>query len=211
MPVKPVLFIILLFAIACGRQTPGQQDVQQPIRVTAFPMPDEDPEMDVAELTVLMRIMPDGSVADATIIRGRVNERWDKSVTDSLLTWRFSALAEGNPEGRWHRRDIKVQFEEPFNFFGAIFSTDSREVADSLHRVLSRVSDFDEDQHRFADRPEFNLEMTERHDISNYPFFIRRQLRSQRSNSVTRPLLYDGRYILFYRIPHPEDSIKPPA
>ncbi|MCC5927277.1 MAG: hypothetical protein JJU41_12030 [Bacteroidetes bacterium] len=208
---KPVLFILLLFAIACGRQTPGQQDVQHPIRVTAFPMPDEDPEMDVAEMTVLMRIMPDGSVNEATILRGRVSESWNNAVIDSLLTWRFSELEGGNPEGRWHRRDIKIQFEEPFEFYGAIIRTDTREIADSLHRVMNRVRDLDAEQNRFMNQPEFDLEMVERHDISNYPHFIRRQLRAQRPNSVTRPLLYDGRYILFYRKLHPDDLIQPPA
>jgi len=39
----------------------------------------------------------------------------------------------------------------------------------------------------------------EDHDISNYPHYIRRQLRSQRFNTVTRPMLYDGRFILFFR------------
>lgn len=208
MPVKLILIPLLLLAAACARQVPGQQEIQHPIRVTAFPMPSEDPELDETELTVLMHILPDGSVANANIIRGRLTDTWNRAVIDSLLTWRFSVLPDGNPEGRWHRRDIKVQFEEPFFFYGGIFRTDTREVADSLHRELSRIRVFDEHQDRFTDRPEFELVMVDRHDISNYPHFIRRQLRNQRAATVTRPMLYDGKFVLFYRKPHPEDSIQ---
>ncbi|KPP94263.1 MAG: hypothetical protein HLUCCA01_12805 [Bacteroidetes bacterium HLUCCA01] len=193
------LVLLSLFFIGCGRALPGENEVQQPIRVTSFPMPDEDPEAEEAELTVLMQILPDGSVSNAVIVSGWVNEQWDQTVIDSLLTWRFSTLDGGNPEGRWHRREIKVQFEEPFIFEGGIFATDTREVADSLFRSLNRISYLQAHQERYLNRPEFSLELVEDHDISNYPHYIRRQLRSQRFNTVTRPMLYDGRFILFFR------------
>jgi len=94
------LVLLSLFFIGCGRALPGENEVQQPIRVTSFPMPDEDPEAEEAELTVLMQILPDGSVSNAVIVSGWVNEQWDQTVIDSLLTWRFSTLDGGNPEGR---------------------------------------------------------------------------------------------------------------
>ena len=119
---SPHLYCLACFFIGCGRALPGENEVQQPIRVTSFPMPDEDPEAEEAELTVFDgRFCLTAPCPTRLLSVGWVNEQWDQTVIDSLLTWRFSTLDGGNPEGRWHRREIKVQFEEPFIFEGGYF------------------------------------------------------------------------------------------
>jgi hypothetical protein len=165
-------------------------------------MPEVDPEGEEINITVLMLVMPNGTVSEAHIRKGHLDDQWNQSVVDSLLTWRFSEISAGNPDGRWHQRKIRVQLEEIVKLDLAIYRSDTPEIADSLYRVLARVHDFDVffAENQPNDNEEYNVTIIRNQDISVYPFEIRRELRLLRMARPSRPMYQDGGYVIFYNI-----------
>lgn len=192
--------------MGCGRSVPPSEYIQQPVRVTSLPIPDSHPEVENTELGVLLQIMPDGTVNNALIFKGALNRGWNEAVIDSLMKWRFSSFQGGDEDGRWHRRQIKVQFEEKLHLNIAEFVSKSGEVADSLFRVLSRIEDLEAHIRDDVDRTGYSVSVHKNHDIAHYPYHIRRQLRILRENRTIRPVLLDGNFVLIYRLPQ-EDLV----
>lgn len=201
-----IILISIFLMVACGRSVPPSDYIQQPVRVTSLPIPDTHPEVDETELGVLLQIMPDGSVNNAVIFKGALDRDWNEAVVDSLLKWRFTSFEGGDVDGRWHRRQIKVQFEEPLHLNIAEFISTSREVADSLFRVLNRIDDLEAHLREDEDRTGYTVSVHKNHDIAHYPHHIRRQLRILRENRTIRPVLLDGNFVLIYRLPE-EDLV----
>jgi hypothetical protein len=205
---------LMMMVMGCRTSPPPDPGVQHTVKVTSLPMPEEDPEGAEIQLTVMMLVMPNGTVREAHIRSGHLDENWNRSVVDSLLTWRFSEITGGNPDGRWHQRKVKVQMEETLKLDLAIYRSDTREIADSLQRVLARVNDFEA---FFADftpheSDQFNVTVVREQDISVYPEVIRRELRILRSSRPSRPLYQDGGYVIFFKIgdPHAAPTHRPP-
>ncbi|MCH8496127.1 MAG: hypothetical protein LAT57_10940 [Balneolales bacterium] len=201
-----MLLALIFLIMGCGRSVPPSEYVQQPVRVTSLPVPDSHLEVRETELGVLLQIMPDGTVNNAVIFKGALNKEWNEAVVDSLLKWRFSSLEGGDVDGRWHRRQIKVQFEEPLYLNIAEFISTSREVADSLFRVLNRIEDLEAHLREDNDRTGYTVSVHKNHDIAHYPYHIRRQLRILRENRAIRPVLLDGNFVMIYRLPQ-EDLV----
>jgi hypothetical protein len=197
-----IVLILLVIAAGCRTSPPFDDTAQQTVRVSSLPMPEEDPDGGELNLTVLMLVMPNGTVSEAHIRTGHLDEQWNRSVVDSLLTWRFSELPGGNPDGRWHQRKIRVQLEESLKLDLAIYRSDTPEIADSLYRILARINDFDTffAANEPGDNEDYNVTIVRNQDISIYPFEIRRALRILQTSRPTRPMYQDGGFVIFYKI-----------
>jgi TonB family protein len=197
-----IVIMLILFAGCCGgRQTVIPEDTPDVISMTSLPPQGAGLHDVPLRLNVYFHLLTDGSVADVNLQSTSGDPVWDAAAIDSMKQWRFTPLAPGSPSGgRWIRRTILVQIQEPIVLTLGELVVDSKEEADSLYAQLRRGVNF----FTLAKRTEEG-ETTEIGrfigdvDIARFPEQVRSEVRKLRVNSFTQPIRVGNMYVIYQR------------
>jgi TonB family protein len=199
---KIIILMLVLLAGCCGsRQVTIPEDSPDIISMTALPPYAYSLREIQLRLIVFFHLMDDGSVADVRLQSTSGDSEWDAAAIDSMKQWRFTELSPTSPPGgRWIRRAIVVQVQEPIVMTLGELVTDRKEEADSLYALLRSGIDF----YTLAKRiREGTTTETGRFigdvDIARFPEQVRNEVRKLRVNRFTHPIRVGDKYVIYQR------------
>lgn len=139
-----VFFLVLL--IGCGTTQPLDTPRDQPEVISMAPLPSYPSTVPLTGLrfTVMLHVMENGTVGEASMIGTSGAVDWDSMAIQSIKLWKFQpAKQNGRPVASWLRQAVVVQIQEPIVLYLGELVLPRQESADSLYALLTNGMSFE--------------------------------------------------------------------
>ncbi|MBX2990142.1 MAG: hypothetical protein KF749_03130 [Bacteroidetes bacterium] len=175
-------------------------DVPHPelVRISSLPSFSSFIYKDKLTLSVLFRVVEDGTIAEVKMLGSSGDPRWDAVAIDSMKHWRFHPLAgECPPDGIWVRNALVVQVEEQVVMALAGLTAPDERGADSLYALLEQGVPFEALARDEGETPGFSAPASR--NIAQFPRKVRDEVRKLRVGNFTKPIRVGERYVIYQR------------
>ena len=193
--------ILLLFA-GCGTTQVREPSHDQPEVISMAPLPAFPLVFPGGGLkfTVLLHVLEDGSVGEATMVGTSGVAEWDALAVQSIKHWKFNpAHQNGVTVASWLRQAIIVQVQEPIIEFLGELVLPRREMADSLYGLLKSGISFETLAKQSESASRDHCGYLGAVDIAIFPKHIREQLKTLAIDDVTAPMRIGEDYVIYKR------------
>lgn len=198
---KRLDYAVLVCAVmlwGCTHTRPPEMPHPELVRISSLPSFSSFVQKDKLTLSVLFRVLEDGTIAEVRMLGSSGDPGWDAVAIDSMKHWRFNHLAgECPPDGIWVRNAIVVQVEEQIVMALAGLTVQSEREADSLYALLEQGVQFE----ILARNSEGTgkLVAPEPVNIAQFPRKVRDEVRKLRVHDFTKPIRVGERYVIYKR------------
>jgi len=181
-----------LLLAGCGTTHEGADPSERVELVSTTPLPPMPPGSPATgmKLTVLIHILPDGTVEEARMLGSSGSREWDSLALQSMRHWRFAPYRrDGAAVDLWFRQVVVVRSGEPTIMTIGELVSSGLHAADSLHGLLEEGADLDSLFRRRLGT----------HDIAQYPKHVRDALGRLHPGEYTSPLRRGEEYVIYKR------------
>jgi TonB family protein len=202
MSARAFLLAVLFFAgCASTPETIVSERLPSPIGEVFLPVyPSEVPYS--VRIHVRALILNDGSVRSAQISPRTGNDLWDSLAVLAIKSWHFSpALQNGRPVPAWIRFPVTLRFAEAHPIPLAEIVVSTRSLADSIYALVQEGQDFGALALRYSLGPTAqDSGYLGARPLKDFPLPVQMAITSVGPGQVTRPILVDGRYVIYKRL-----------
>lgn len=197
------LFLALLILGGCAStpETIVSERLPSPIGEVYLPVYPSDVPYSV-RIHVRALIADDGTVQKAQISPRSGNDLWDSLAAQAIKSWRFSpALQNGRPVPAWIRFPVTLRFAEAHPISLAEIVVAARSLADSIYTLLLEGRDFGTLALRYSEAPTArDSGYLGARPLKDFPLPVQMAITSVGPGQTTRPLLVEGRYVIYKRL-----------
>lgn len=192
-----LIFCPAFFVLITGCAT--QRDSFEIIEKTDLPVYEGELREEPFTLRVLFHVMENGSVAEVRMLTNSGDSNWDSAVADSMKKWRFTA--HESDSSIWVPKNVKVHLlQSQILNLGELITKNERD-ARVLHSRLRAGVSF---QHLVRQaRENSSAGITGRYlndvDTAQFPTYVSKILTGLKEGEYSRPVQYDGNYVIFKR------------
>lgn len=155
-----------------------------------------------SRISMALYIDSTGRVTKARLTNGSYGPAWDSLAIQTILRWQFvPARVNNKPISTWAHLRASIRYENPKPLLLAEIVCDDKETIDSIYQELVMGKNFGGLAKRFsvvASR-EHEGEIGEV-NIYSYPEYIRDNLSLLEYDTITPPMKYGDRFIIFKRL-----------
>lgn len=153
-------------------------------------------------MTVRALIDSEGTVRSAQITPRSGNDLWDSLAALSIKRWKFTpALQNGRAVPAWIRFPVTLRFSEPHPIPLAEIILTAPSLADSIYNLLLEGQNFGEMAKRFSEgTTSRDSGYIGSRPLKDFPLPVQMAITSVGPGQVTRPILIDGRYVIYKRL-----------
>lgn len=193
--------IVIIGGCASTPETIVSERLPSPIGEVYLPVYPSDVPYSV-RIHVRALIAHDGTVQKAQISPRSGHDVWDSLAAQAITSWRFSpALQNGRPVPAWIRFPVTLRFAEPHPIALAEIVVATRSMADSIYALLQEGSDFGTLALRHSEgRTARDSGYIGSRPLKDFSLPVQMAMTSVGPGQTTRPLLVEGRYVIYKRL-----------
>ncbi len=195
-----VFFLVLL--IGCGTTQPLDTPRDQPEVISMAPLPSYPSTVPLTGLrfTVMLHVMENGTVGEASMIGTSGAVDWDSMAIQSIKLWKFQpAKQNGRPVASWLRQAVVVQIQEPIVLYLGELVLPRQESADSLYALLTNGMSFEALAMQSVAASHDHGGYLGAVNIAIFPKPVRERLKDLRIGEVTPPIRLGSDYVIYKR------------
>ncbi len=201
---KQFLLLLGLALSGCIASQPSETYIA-PKLIDQEPFPALPPNLVVyrQDFHMKLQIGTDGTVLHVLLDHWSGDPEWDSVAVHRIRHWRFSpGMYNGTPVKLWVDLHACVRCEEPVLMGIEEIMCPTRQIADSVYRLLQAGSDFE------TIASEFSIAPSRAHggrlgevDIHRFPDAVHTALLDIKTNEYTLPLAVGNYFCIYKRVP----------
>lgn len=199
---KKLLVVFLVLIAGCGTSQIPQTTGEQPEVISMAPLPPYPSTIPLAGLrfTVMMHVLEDGSVGEASMVGSTGVPEWDSLAIQSVKLWKFQPARQNNkPVASWLRQAIVVQVQEPIIMYLGELVMAQKESADSLYALLTNGTSFEALAKQSVAASRDHGGYLGAVDLAIFPKNVRDQLKVLDIGDITKPIKVGSDYVIYKR------------
>lgn len=200
---KKLLVVLFVFLIAgCGTTQIPQSTGDQPEVISMAPLPPYPSTFPMAGLrfTVMLHVMEDGTVGEASMVGSSGITEWDSLAVQSVKQWKFQPARQNNkPVASWLRQAVIVQVQEPIVMYLGELVMARKESADSLYALLTNGMTFEALAKQSVAASRDHGGYLGAVDLAIFPKPVRDQLKVLDIGDITKPIKMGSDWVIYKR------------
>lgn len=200
---KKLLVVLFMFLIAgCGTTQIPQSTGDQPEVISMAPLPPYPSTLPMTGLrfTVMLHVMEDGTVGEASMVGSSGITEWDSLAVQSVKLWKFQPARQNNkPVASWLRQAVIVQVQEPIVMYLGELVMARKEGADSLYALLANGMSFEALAKQSVAASRDHGGYLGAVDLAIFPKPVRDQLKVLDIGDITKPIKMGSDWVIYKR------------
>ncbi len=200
-----VLSLVVLAGCTAARETPRSIPAPELIAVSSLPPCTSGSLTGEIQIDVVFEVARAGNITGIRLAHTSGDPVWDRAAVEVMKQWRFAPISFlADSATLAVKTHVNVRPEEPVAFPLGSLTVSTKAEADMLYDLLRTGTSFDSLAATFrwnsSEKRGRNLGVT---DIGTFPYHIRQELRTLRTERITPPLKLGTEFVIFKRFTLP--------
>ncbi len=199
---KYLVAVLVFLLVGCGTTQMTETPRDQPEVISMAPLPPYPSSVPLAGLrfTVMLHVMEDGTVGEASMVGTSGALDWDSLALQSIRQWKFQpAKQNGKSVASWLRQAVVVQIQEPIVLYLGEIVLPRQESADSLYTLLTNGMSFEALAMQSVAASHDHGGYLGAVDIAVFPKAVRDRLKVLRIGDITPPIRLGSDFVIYKR------------